>query len=358
MKLTEKIGQVVRLLVCVLMVLSVAIVQTGKWLGHDLRESGGETAAVDSLRVLADGTVVVNTQPLASDVVGYAGTVPLEITVKNGVVADVKALENAETPNFFEHASVLLDQWKGKRVDEAMAMQVDAVSGATLSSRAIIENVHRGLRCVTTVPAASRSAADEWLSWENAAGLVVVLLAAVLPLYIKSRKYHVAQLVLNVVVLGFWCGAFLSWSALIGWLSDGMTVVATLVPLVMLVTAFVYPLFGRKSHYCTFVCPFGSAQQLAGKCVKYKLPMGTRLVRGLDAFRQVLWAALMLCLWGGVWAEWVDYEQFSAFVFQSASWVVIAVAVLFVLLSVVVVRPYCRFVCPLGTLLKISQSSK
>ena len=74
-------------------------------------------------------------------------------------------------------------------------------------------------------------------------------------------------------------------------------------------------------------------------------------------FRQLLWAVLMLCLWTGVWFNWIDYEPFSAFVFQSASWVVIVIAVVFVALSTVIARPYCRFVCPTGSLFKYSQQS-
>ena len=104
------------------------------------------------------------------------------------------------------------------------------------------------------------------------------------------------------------------------------------------------------------VCPFGALQELAGKCVKYKIPMSAKTQKSLNVMRQILWAVLMLCLWTGAWFDWIDYEPFSAFIVQSASWVVIVIAVVFVALSTVIMRPYCRFVCPTGTLLKISQS--
>ena len=85
--------------------------------------------------------------------------------------------------------------------------------------------------------------------------------------------------------------------------------------------------------------------------------MKPKTAKRLDLFRQLLWAVLMLCLWTGVWFDWIDYEPFSAFVFQSASWVVIVIAVVFVSLSTVIIRPYCRFVCPTGSLFKYSQQS-
>lgn len=362
MKIIDKVQQAMALVVCVLIVSSLAVMERGEWLGHKFGPEPETASAVrnDTLRTLSDGTVVINTSGLAADVRGFAGNVPLEIFVRNGRIADIKALDNAETSDFFKRASALFEEWKGKTLEEAHTMQVNAVSGATLSSRAVIENMERGLDYVSAQLSEDRQTGRQGVpgvSPKNIAGLVVVLMAAVLPLFVKDRRYVFCQMSLNVVVLGFWCGAFLSYSSLIGCAAYGIAAVSAICA-VMLLTAFVYPLFGRKSHYCTFVCPLGSLQQLAGKAVKRKVIIKPRMLRRLDLFRQVLWALLMLLIWSGVWSEWVDYEPFSAFVFQSASWAAIAIAAVFVILSFVVARPYCRFVCPMGTLFKFAQKSK
>lgn len=357
MKLNSKIQRVASLLVCLLILSSLAIVKQGEWMGHKFKTKQETVRNVDNdtLRTLADGSMVVNTTNLASDISGYGGKVPLEITVKDGIVVNVKALDNDETKDFFDQASTLLDKWKGKKVDKAASMKVDAISGATFSSRAIIGNMERGLQYYierNSAPVSSGNAFD--CSAKNIIGLMVVLMAAILPLFIKNKKYRLCQLVLNVIVLGFWCGTFLSYTSLIGYMAHGANILAIIIPFIMIVTAFVYPLFGKKVYYCTNVCPFGSLQQVAGKCVKHKIRMGQRTLRRLDLFRQVLWVLLMICIWGGVWSEWTDYEPFSAFIFQSASWVVILIAAVFVILSFVITRPYCRFVCPMGTLLRLS----
>ena len=366
MRLLDQAQQAASLVVCLLVVASLAVVRHGELLGHEFGAKAAMRAAVDNdtLRTLADGTMVVNTTKLGADIVGYAGPVPLEISVKDGVVADVRALDNAETKGFFDQAATLLGKWRGKPLDEAASMEVDAVSGATFSSKAIIGNVRRGLGYAQTAMGGAGKAAgggaEAWteaidLSAKGVAGLVVALMAAVLPLFVKNRVYRTCQLALNVIVLGFWCGAFLSYTSLLGYAAHGLKSL-TLVAAVMLATAFVYPLFGRRLHYCTHVCPFGSLQQLAGKCGARKLRLGQRAVRRLDLLRQLVWALLMLCVWGGVWADWMDYEAFAAFIFQSASWVAVAIAAVFLLLSFVVARPYCRFVCPMGTLIAMSQS--
>ena len=353
----NKLTQVFSLVTCLLMMLSVAIVRDGKVWGTPL----GEQKAQDTGTAMTarGGSIVVNTTSLANDITGYGGNVPLEITVKNGVITDITPLENAETPSFFERATVLLDQWKGKTVEEARTLQVDAVSGATFSSKAIIGNMQRGLAHIERTSLSADDTAQGFdLSPKTVAGIIVALMAALLPLFVKNRKYQILQMILNVTVLGFWCGTFLSYAAVINWLSGGFHILTGGIPAILIVTAFVYPLFGKKSYYCTHVCPFGSLQELAGKCTRHKLKLGTGVIHKLDTFRQLLWAVLMLLLYSGVWASWTDYEPFAAFIVESASGAVIDIAATFIVLSVIVRRPYCRFVCPMGTLFKLSQSSK
>ena len=350
-----KLQQLLCLITCVLMVAAVSIRRDGKVVGRDVKEQQTASPKIQPMTVLEDGSVRLNTTELGKDIVGYGGTVPLEITLHDGKVENIRALANSETPDFFNEASALLTKWNGLTIEDARKMKVDAVSGATFSSKAIIGNVQRGLQYAAKNPVKTSIWSEFDFSAKAIAGLIVVLLAAIVPLFIKDRRYRIGQQILNVIVLGFWCGSFLNYTSIVSYMSNGMNVVALIVPVIMLITAFVYPLFGKKSYYCTHVCPFGSLQDLAGKCVGYKVRMKPTTARRLNMLRQILWALLMLCLWTGVWFDWIDYEPFSAFVFQSASWVVIAIAIAFVSLSTIIMRPYCRFVCPTGSLLKYSQ---
>ena len=62
----------------------------------------------------------------------------------------------------------------------------------------------------------------------------------------------------------------------------------------------------------------------------------------------------MILMLAGVWSQWMDYELFVAFIFKSAAWVIILIAVVFILLSFFVPRPYCRFVCSNGKSIKVA----
>ena len=74
--------QLLSLITCFLLVLGVSIRRDGKIQGHDLLQKEKAIAAgEDTIRTLDDGTVIVNTTALGKDVVGYSGTVPLEISL-------------------------------------------------------------------------------------------------------------------------------------------------------------------------------------------------------------------------------------------------------------------------------------
>ncbi|HEY9550932.1 MAG TPA: 4Fe-4S binding protein, partial [Prevotella sp.] len=243
-------------------------------------------------------------------------------------------------------------------IDEALALKVDGVSGATFSSRAIIGNVQAGLRYAAQNAEKPSLSEKIDLSAKNIAGIIVVLMAAIVPLFYKKKRYRMVQMVLNIGILGFWCGTFLSYSLFVGYMSNGIHVLTSLIAVIMLVMAFVYPLFGKKNYYCVNVCPYGALQELAGKTKIKKWKLSARTVAYLTTFRKVLWGLLMAMMLAGVGFEWMDYEVFSAFIMTSASVVVLCMAVVFFILSLFVPRPYCRFVCPTGTLFKITQNSK
>ena len=93
-------------------------------------------------------TVVINTEKLGKEVLGYAGPTPREITVTDGKIEKIEALPNVESPGFFQRVqeSTIFTALIGKTVKEASEVKLDAVSGATYSSKAVIENIRLGLK--------------------------------------------------------------------------------------------------------------------------------------------------------------------------------------------------------------------
>ena len=102
--------------------------------------------AADNVMAKEDGMTVINTTTLGKSVEGYNGNTPLKIYIQKDKVVKIEALKNHETPKYFALVKkALLEKWNGKKVKDAKALKVDAVTGATYSSEAVIENVKLGL---------------------------------------------------------------------------------------------------------------------------------------------------------------------------------------------------------------------
>lgn len=103
----------------------------------------GKTPASAHVTKKSDGSIVVNTTELGKGIKGFRGETPLEVTFKKGKVVSVKALPNNETPKFFMKLtkSGFFDSWNGMTVKEAATKDVDAVTGASYSSKAVKANV-------------------------------------------------------------------------------------------------------------------------------------------------------------------------------------------------------------------------
>ena len=74
------------------------------------------------------------------------GPTPVKIYIHKDKIAKIETLSNHETPDFFNRAKAVLKHYEGKSVKKALSTKVDAVSGATYSSKALIQNVEQGLK--------------------------------------------------------------------------------------------------------------------------------------------------------------------------------------------------------------------
>ena len=91
----------------------------------------------------ADGTYVVNTTSLCSNVKGFKGATPVEVYIKNNKVIKVEALPNREGPKFYDKVKQgLFPKFNGMKLSKAAkAESLDGVTGATYTSRAVKENI-------------------------------------------------------------------------------------------------------------------------------------------------------------------------------------------------------------------------
>lgn len=91
-------------------------------------------------------TTVVNTTTLTKDVKGFRGPTPVKIYIKGNKIQKIEPLQNQESPKFFARAKTILAKFEGKSVSKAAKLEVDAKTGATFSTKALIKNVQAGAK--------------------------------------------------------------------------------------------------------------------------------------------------------------------------------------------------------------------
>ena len=102
--------------------------------------------AQNVMRKEKDGTYVINTTTLAPDVEGYLGPTPVEVYIKKNKIVKVVALKSQETPKYNARVKrEMLLSYEGQKVSKGKQPQVDAVTGATFTSKAMQENVRRAV---------------------------------------------------------------------------------------------------------------------------------------------------------------------------------------------------------------------
>ncbi|WP_282037895.1 4Fe-4S binding protein [Saccharicrinis aurantiacus] len=297
----------------------------------------------------------INSSPFSDSITGYTSSVPLLIGFDNSnKLQGISLLKNYESPDFIGDivASGFLKSWDNIHINKLSNKKVDAFSGATLSSTAIIKTLRHRVGQISEQSASEVEKIDLLTIAKTASGYLLIILALLQFFFTKKmRKVRTLHQVLTILILGFWLGTFLSIFSISNWIIYGIDLPAKLFVFVILILSIGLPLFTSKSFYCSHLCPFGASQDLLGKIKKDKVKLSPRVKEFLSTLQEKVFATIMLLLFTGVGFDLTNIEPFSAFIFKSASIPVLILALTFLALSVFTPRPWCRFACPTGYIL-------
>lgn len=312
-----------------------------------------EAQGAGRFRATRDG-VLLGYAATGSDF-GYGGSMTLAVAVTpDGRLHSLAVLEYRDTPDLFARARGLLARLVGKSHADPFRVgeDVDAVSGATFSSRGLANAALAGARRIAERAPLSAQAgqAVELGGPELALGALLLL-----TLLGRGRTWlgprgrralRLGALLLGLATLGFlfarpWVIAFPArllaadwpaWRTHVYWYA---------------LLAAVLLSFDRtgKSPYCPWLCPFGAAQDLLGTATGAH----RRRLRAGPLFawvkRLLLWLAVLLGLLFHAPGA-ASYEVFAAlFRWTGSSW---QFAVLFftAVAALVARRPFCHWACP------------
>ncbi|MEA1874870.1 MAG: 4Fe-4S binding protein [Bacteroidota bacterium] len=288
---------------------------------------------------------------------GYAGVIDFALILSNDyTVLGVEVLNHQETPSYMNWIARdgFYEQFIGKSVGQIMEETPDMISGATMSCNAISTDMKSMLSEIASYQESSRKFETVWLL-KNLAALLFLVFALLHFFYPKYlRKTRIILLILSVGVLGFWCGYFLSLSIFHSWILNGIMLKMQVALFAMLVFSVSLPLFTQRSFYCSYVCPFGAMQELAGKINpkhKFSIPKAVKPIFQWMRFAILLVVIVLLLI--GLGVPLGDMEPFSMFQIRAASLFVLILAAFMIVLSVFISKPWCRYFCPTGMILTL-----
>ena len=306
----------------------------------------------------------LHTLPDCKDLRGFADNIPMIIGIDlNDKITGIVTQKNQETQHFFQNVidSGILDKWKSQLASEAVNLKVDAVTGATLSSSCIINSVKTRLtNHIDEVKKEKEELIKKYWDWTYETLAWLFLALSVLAYLPKSAvaKYRKTVLTLSVIIPGFVLGRFVSLGLLKAWFSDGIPYSTQVFMTVLAALAIFLPLFVGRAFYCIWYCPFGAAQELCGLITKKKYTPTGKSANILKKLRPVFLTIILLLILFGINVDIYQFEPFSAFMFKSASVVVLSLAIAFLILSIFIRRPWCNYFCPTGQFLENCRRKK
>jgi len=123
------------------------------------------------------------------------------------------------------------------------------------------------------------------------------------------------------------------------------------VPLVVAVYFFLPILFamyfGRV--FCAAVCPLGAVQEV---CALFPVQISRPLEHVLGLFAYAYLGFAVLAIYTGAGFLVCQYDPFVGFFRQGATFNMLLAGGILLLIGIFVARPYCRFLCPYGVLLR------
>jgi len=290
---------------------------------------------------------------------GYGGPILVLVGVDPaGEILGVEVLEQRETPGFYRLVTreSLVDSYTGMPYDAPLTLgeDLDAVSGATLSSEGIAMSTRQALRSI------SRSAFSTTLPAENRSvefGFPEIALIALFFSGYVGHRLHGGQmkkavrwgtLLGGMIVLGFIYTAPLTIAMFISLLSGYLPDWHNNLYWYLLIGGILFvTTVDAKNPYCSWFCPFGCYQEVLARVSGAKLYIPrewrdwfTWIQRGLAFTAVVLGLALRKPGMAG-------YEPFNTLFDLRGTGIEWAFLGLITLTSLLMYRPFCNYLCPL-----------
>ncbi|WP_462281781.1 FMN-binding protein [Salinivirga cyanobacteriivorans] len=283
---------------------------------------------------------------------GYGGRVPLLIGIDDNLtITEILLLPNNETSDYIQaiYGDEFIGKWEGVNLEDATQFQVDIISGATHTSKAVIAGVKHTASSVMKSDASVINETSVWTTIKDMLFLSLMLLSLVMVFKKGTAKYRTIYMFLVLVIMGLILNNALSAQLLHGWLKDGFAWRANWQTAVVFMLALIVSFIGKRKFYCNYLCPMGALQELTNRFTPFKKRKLPTTYKGLSV-REVYLVLIAGALLLGFSPELSYTEPFMFFSFRVVGIGLIMFGLIVILLSLFFTKPWCA-VCPTGCFL-------
>ncbi len=305
-------------------------------------------------------SIYLESTAIIKNIRGYAGEINVGVFIdENGFIQSVKHIASKETQSYLADIknAGFYEQFKLVNITKG-PQEIDAVSGATLTSEAITKTVSELIKIGTPYPISNYAEIDEINSFSVKAFLNSTWILHIIVIFLmfffaiqrwkkKSKKSILMLYILSVIYLGFFLNnSFTYVSFLHPFLGTSVSSLVGLYSLFVLLGA----IWG-KNTYCKYICPFGNIQKLIIQAnpvkSQRKFFLSNKTIKRIRAaITLILITGILLGL-----RNWSNFELFPDLFGLSILSVWFVIAVITVLSTVVYPMIWCRLLCPTGAVL-------
>lgn len=291
---------------------------------------------------------------------GYQSDVVVGVVIADdGHVLETLIIDQNETPSFITkiyNADFLKRQFEGKSIEDGFELSenITAVSGATISSRAITKGVAE----------ASKTVAEGYLGktvqshlkvkfGAMEAVLIGMMFLALLSYKLNNSKLRYLTMAYSVILLGFKYRQFIAYSWIVSLLlGKSPSFTDNVGWYILIVGTILFIVLTGKNVYCSCICPFGALQEAGKRLSGFEFfrihPEINRRLRELPGIlAYIAFAGAVITEQIGV----LSFEPFSLIYGRTGTgiqWVLLPIVLI---MSLFVMRFYCGYACPVGVAL-------
>lgn len=291
---------------------------------------------------------------------GYGGPMLLVTGIDTlGAVVGVRVVEQRETPVFWRMVRAR-DYFAGISGSSMEKVDYDypnvvAVTGATISSDAIVESIRTAVAEVAGVAFDLRLPLPPRPFEFGLLELSILLLFAlgVLGHRVRGpsrRRLRWAGQFGGLLVLGFWKNSPITMAKIAAFLAGYFPDPGTALAIYLLFAGFLLTsVFYGRNLYCLYACPFGAAQRVVGAIGGFSLKVPPWVVRFMETARNLVVFVALFLAFITLRPALASYEPFAAlFALHGTT---LQWFLLFIVLtaSLLIRTPWCSFFCPMRT---------